>query len=639
MSSAKRFQIMRFTSNQRLSRVLAPVALLLALLWPGVMAAKESVSSKPHWAFAPVIRAQLPPVRNASWGRTAIDRFILARLERERIRPAPEADRATLLRRLSLDLIGLPPTVAELDDFLSDHAPGACERQVDRLLASPHFGERWGRHWLDLARYADSSGYQVDRERPWAWVYRDWVISSLNRDQPFDEFTVEQLAGDLIYEAQNTAARKPELLAASGFHRMALMNHEDGVDAAEFTAKAKVDRVATTGIAWLGLTLGCAECHSHKYDPISQREFYQLYAFFNAAEEHDASLPDGRTAYTFRQSTKPAPTFVHVRGDFLRHGDEVHQGVLQAVSWTAADESHVSGNEDSSRFQNRLDLARWIASPENPLTARVAVNQMWLRLFGRGLVATTEDFGVRGEAPSHPELLDWLATEFMRAGWSRKHIIRLLVNSAAYRQSSHTRPELLSRDPDNRLLARQGRFRLEAEILRDSALSVSGRLNPQIGGRSFRPHMEDDMKFLGTAGAWVWTDDTGPVLQRRSLYIYSQRTVPHPLLPTFDQAGPSEPCTRRERSDNPLQALTLLNNANFVDCASALALQMEPDPAARPAEQIRAAFRRCLARDPNRDELRRLETLFQRAAAVSPQDARLVIAQTLLNLDEFLTRE
>jgi len=280
-----------------------------------------------------------------------------------------------------------------------------------------------------------------------------------------------------------------------------------------------------------------------------------------------------------------------------------------------------------------------LVAPENPLTARVAVNQIWLHLFGRGLVATTDDFGVRGEPPSHPELIDWLAREFVQSGWSRKHLIRLIVNSSTYRQSSRTRRDLMERDPGNRLLARQNRVRLDAEILRDSALEVSGRLNTSVGGPSFRPRMSDDLKWLGTAGAWSWADDTGPVLDRRSLYIYTQRTVPHPLLPVFDQANSSESCTRRERSNNALQALTLLNNGTFVDAARNLAVRVEMELPDNPRGQVSRAFRLCLGRPPARAETERLERLESQIRAVSPQEALFVVAQTLLNLDEFQNRE
>ena len=619
----------------RPSRQLLAIAflrgVLLVLAWGfgvrgvGVVAAE----STNHWAFKVPQQAAVPKVRSQRWVRNPIDAFILARLEKEHIRPAPEADRVTLIRRLSLDLTGLPPSASEVDAFLSDASSDAYSQLVDRLLASPHFGERWGRHWLDLARYADSSGYQVDRERPWAWVYRDWVIRSINADQAFDQFTVWQLAGDLAAESLPPESRK-DAITASGFHRMTLSNHEDGVDAAEFAAKAKVDRVATTGTAWLGLTLGCAECHSHKFDPISQNEFYQLYSFFDAQEEHDADLGGGVVAYTFKPVTNTPPTHVHIRGDFLRLGERVEPGLLQCLGSTCA---------PKGKALSRLDLAKWVASPTNPLTARVAVNHLWLHLFGRGLVSTTEDFGTRGDLPSHPELLDWMAREFVRVGWSRKEMIRLIANSSTYRQSSAYRPELAERDPENRWLARQNRLRLEGEILRDCALSVAGLLNPDVGGKSFRPHLPEDVQWLGTASAWSWKDDTGPVTYRRSLYIYSQRTVQHPLLPTFDQANPNEACTRRERSDTPLQALALLNNSVFIESAQHLAAEMECASPHDPVGQLEYGFKRCLGRKPTSAEARRLEKLRTQVMAVQAKDAGFVVAQTLLNLDEFLNRE
>ena len=436
-----------------------------------------------HWSFVAPQLSPIPAVRNTRWIRNPVDAFIVARLEREGISPSPEADRITLLRRLSLDLLGLPPTREQVTAFVADRRPDAYERLVDSLLANPHLGERWGRHWLDLARYADTSGYQIDRPRPFAWLYRDWVIEAVNRDLPFDQFTVEQLAGDLLPNA--TLDQK----TAAGFHRLTLMNHEDGVDAEEFHCKAKVDRVNTTGTAWLGLTVGCAECHNHKYDPISQREFYQLYAFFNNADEAEIPAPQpedparferehktwveekarlqaaldttGKTnavraaelkrelarhrrrepkkadaqAPSFRESTNMATAFIHVRGDFLRRGEGVVAGTPAALP-----PMHPRG-----RTADRLDLARWLVTPGHPLTARVAVNQVWQHLFGRGLVATPGDFGTRGEPPSHPELLDWLAVKFSSPApsglaWSRKELIRLIVTSAAYRQSSVARP-------------------------------------------------------------------------------------------------------------------------------------------------------------------------------------------------------
>jgi hypothetical protein len=643
----------RLTANQ--------VALLRA--WIDAGAPWPEGGRAVHWAFVAPTRPPLPKVKNRRWVRNPIDAFVLARLERERIAPSPEAGRTTLIRRLSLDLTGLPPTPEQARAFLDDRRADAYERLVDALLASPHFGERWGRHWLDLARYADSEGYQIDRPRPHAYVYRDWVIDSFNRDQPFDRFTLEQIAGDLLPED------RLDQKIATGFHRNTLMNWEDGVDREEFRCKAKVDRVNTTGTAWLGLTLGCAQCHSHKYDPITQREFFQLYAFFNSAEEADISAPSPRDkeakAQAFRELEKPPVTRVHVRGDFLRLGDEVQPGVPASLPPL----------KPSAARASRLDLARWLADPANPLTARVAVNHLWQHLFGRGLVNTPEDFGTRGEPPSHPDLLDWLAVTFAAppnanpqtpnagpaCGWSRKALIRLIVTSATYRQSSRARPELRERDPFNVLLARQNRFRLEAEIIRDISLAAGGLLNAEVGGPSFRPFLPEDVKKLGAAGAFQWTDSTGPERYRRGLYIFAQRTVPYPTAMTFDQANSSEACPRRERSNTPLQALTLLNHGVFVECAQALAQRMARHPAADPREKLAHGFECCVARQPDPAELRRLEALFAdelKLARRSPEAcARLApageasgtdraafaalvnVAQVLLNLDEFVTRE
>jgi cytochrome c553 len=617
--------------------------------WPDETTSASESDRRNHWSFKAPVRPNIPPVRNKRWIRNTIDDFVLARLEEQGVTPSPEADRVTLIRRVSLDLIGLPPTPEEVRDFISDRASGAYDRLVDRLLASPHFGERWGRHWLDLARYADSDGYQIDRPRPYAYLYRDWVINAINRDLPFDEFTIEQLAGDLLPNA--TLEQK----IATGFHRNTLVNNEDGVDQEEFRCKAKVDRVSVTGTTWLGLTLGCAECHSHKYDPISQREFYQLYAFFDGAVERDipAARPTDAAAkaMVFAASASAPRTYVHVRGDFLRRGDEVQPGVLSVLQEF----------KPRSAKPDRLDLAHWLVDPANPLTARVAANRFWQHLFGRGLVSTPEDFGVRGERPSHPELLDWLATEFIRQNWSRKEMIRLIVSSATYRQSSRYRPELAERDPQNTLVARQNRFRLEAEAIRDGYLAVGGLLNDELGGPSFHPYMPDDVKALGAAGAFTWVDTEGAQKYRRGLYIYAQRTVPYPVSMLFDQANPSETCPRREHSNTPLQALTLLNNGIFVECAQGLARRMMTRRGSSPRERIESGFELCMAREPGGAELDRLDKLFEderRSArgncasgarqggsrssqkTADPDGAAYVaVAQVMMNLDEFVTRE
>lgn len=654
--------------------------LLLLLILCADASALPADAPASHWAFRAPARPAVPAVKNLRWLQNPIDAFVLARLESEGVTPSPAADRATLLRRLSLDLIGLPPTPEQVRAFLADLRPDAYEHLVETLLDSPHFGERWARHWLDLARYADTSGYQIDRVRPFAWLYRNWVIDAINRDQPFDQFTIEQLAGDLLPHATS------EQQTAAGFHRLTLMNHEDGVDAEEFRCKAKVDRVGTTGTVWLGLTVGCAECHNHKYDPITQREFYQLYAFFNNADEVDlpapqpedtarferarkswteaharlkeqlAALPSGKDpraaalkkeiarhkrtepkaretqALSFRERTNAASAFIHIRGDFLRKGEAVSPGTPDFLPPLPTNPAQLP--------PNRLDLARWIVAPSNPLTARVAVNHVWQHLFHRGLVGTPEDFGIRGEPPTHPELLDWLASEFME-GWSRKHLIRLIVTSATYRQSSRHRSELSERDPLNLWLARQNRARVESEIVRDACLSVSGLLNEDLGGPSFRPHLPEDVKKLGSAGAFSWDDSTGPEKYRRGLYIFAQRTVPYPTAMTFDQADSSQSCPRREHSATPLQALTLLNHGLFVECAQALAQRLQSAPAATTRARLAWGFELCLARPPSLAELNRLELLYTQARSVTATDtdALLVVAQTLLNLEEFLTRE
>ena len=717
--------------------------------WPDTLGQSIRPSST-HWSFQPIRKPELPRVRNSGWVRNPIDCFVLARLEREKLKPSPEAGRATLIRRLHLDLTGLPPTPDEVDAFLNDRRHDAYEHLVDALLASPHFGERWGRHWLDLARYADSAGYQIDRVRPGAYLYRDWVVDSINRDQPFDQFTIEQLAGDLLLNASM------EQKIATGFHRMTLSNFEDGVDKVEFECKAKADRVATTGTAWLGLTVGCAECHSHKFDPISQREFYELYAFFDRTEERDvptpnpaerekfnrahkvwelekARLQEARSNYAktelpakqseWERTVNPATltnavaqilsieagqrsadqrrelakyygsidpkmndlaaqlkahqrnapqyreeqamlmadltnapkTFVHVRGDFLTPGDEVAPGVLHVLNafhprGSGGEAAHSSKSQPDQTVAtsaaatmgaDRLDLARWIVSPENPLTARVAVNRFWLHLFGRGIVNTPEDFGTRGEAPSHPELLDWLASEFQRVAWSRKQIIRTIVTSATYRQSSRMRPELLERDPQNVLLARQGRFRIESEIVRDLFLSVSGLLDPEIGGPSIYPPIPEDVKAVGYGVGGPWVDTEAPEKYRRGLYVISRRTVPYPTAMTFDQANANECTAQRERSNTPLQPLALLNNPVFAECADALAVRFARAPG-RTRDKLQFAFRLCLGRAPARDELKRLEQLVHdetEIAHASESRAWRGVAEVMLNLDEFLTRE
>ena len=653
-----------------------------------------------HWSFRPIHRPQVPRVILTTWPRNPIDRFILARLEAEKITPSPEADRRTLIRRLSLDLVGLPPSMREVEEFVADQSPNAYEKVVDRLLSSPHYGEHWARRWLDLARYADTNGYEKDQPRV-MWKYRDWVIDALNRDMPFDRFTIEQIAGDML---QNASV---DQRIATGFHRNTMLNYEGGADQEEYRWEAIHDRVATTGIVFLGLTTGCARCHDHKYDPISQKDYYRLAAFFNNSDDLEielsppavihkrdevraeitalakqirdspkdkhkaewqthlntlyASEPIVLTAMVMSDRKQPRSTHILIRGDFQKEGETVEPGVLE---WVHSLPAGIKAD--------RLALARWLVSGQNPLVTRVTVNRMWQSFFGRGLAATSDDFGYRGEEPSHPELLDWLASEFQNpslahdpaAGtWTIKRMHRLIVTSATYRQSSQVSSELIRRDPENRLLARAPRCRVEAETIRDIALSVSGLLTSTIGGPSVFPPQPDGVTSE-SVGALVWNTSTGPDRYRRGLYTFLKRTAPYPALILFDAPTSETSCPRRNRSDTPLQALTTLNDAAFVEAAQALAARLMKENHGSTEDRIRFAFRLCVAREPTALELKPIKVLFlsqlarmrsepKRAADIALQDPKsirvdqdvqmlaawTIVSRVLLNMDETMTKE
>ncbi len=641
--------------------------------------ALESRRTSDHWSFQPLARVSPPQVGNPAWVRNPIDAFVLARLEAAGLGPSPPADGVTLIRRVTLDLVGLPPSIQEVDAFLADKDAGAYERVIDRLLSSPHYGERWGRHWLDLAHYADSNGYTIDGARS-IWKYRDWVIDALNRDLSFDQFAIEQIAGDLLPDA----TRDQQI--ATGFYRNTLVNEEGGTDKEQFRVEAVVDRLETTGAAFLGLTLGCARCHDHKFDPITQRDFYRLFAVFNGADEPTLQVPTEQqakelpalmaeirqaeerlavvdanagtrqaewesavaamspeakaqlmlpaevlaalavaagerseahrevirreyqkidpervplaeriaelkqqqsqvnrqitTTLVMQERKEPRETFIHVRGDFLSPGAAVEPGVPEVLPPLAVRGPHA----------DRLDFARWIAGPDNPLTARVVVNRVWQRYFGRGLVATENDFGLQGERPSHPELLDWLAARFIADGWSLKSLHRLIVSSNTYRQASRMRAELSAADPYNHLLGRQQRMRLEAETIRDSALVASGRFNPEIGGPGvYPPQPEGIYKF--TQQVKFWGESSGGDRHRRGMYTYLWRSSPYPFLKTFDVPDAVVACTRRPRSNTPLQSLTLANDRAFFEFAQGLATRLLAQPAADDQERVRRAFR------------------------------------------------
>ena len=728
--------------------------------------AKESRPRHPHWAFNAPQRPALPKVKNEAWVENPIDAFVLAKLEAEGVEPSPEANRRTLARRVSLDLIGLPPTPQEIDRFLNDPREGAYERYVDGLLKSPHYGEKWARHWLDQAHYADTDGYETDHIRPHAWRWRDWVINALNSNMPFDQFTVEQIAGDLLPNATI------EQRIATGFLRNTLTNREGGIDREEFRVEQVIDRSSTVGTIWLGMTVGCARCHDHKYDPLTQKEFYQLYAFFNTAHEVNIEVPrpqeiarflrdraayrakrdkllaeykvpelqpewekkvlfaadnpgvdpsytigwdvlgvkdDGgqealRTHPAYRtekqqelltnhyvfyyrviapreeyeklkfaelydklkelkkqypalgeaqviaENPDPPKSHVLIRGDFRSHGVEVQPGAPAVLHPMPADGEPA-----------RLALARWLVADDNPLTARVTMNRTWQEFFGRGLVETSEDFGARSEPPTHPELLDWLATEFRDGGWDMKAMHKRIVVSATYRQASHAREDLKTRDPSNLLLARQSRLRLSAESIRDTALSVSGLLNPMIGGKSVRPPQPDSVLELGFGvAADRWIEHVGPDRYRRGLYILFLRTTPYPQLVTFDAPDMVESCSRRLRSNTPLQALNLLNDPVFFEAAQVLAARVLRERPGSVADRLDYAYRLSLGRPPRPQEKDRLlryyeeqknilgkkresiEVLFPavQIEGVDPEEAAVWVgvSRLLLNLEEFITR-
>ncbi len=657
-----------------------------------------------HWSFVPPKRKTPPAVTGASH---PIDRFVQARLAEEELQPSSRATSATLIRRVSLDLTGLPPTPEEIDLFVTaaaENAQAAYRDLVERLLASPHYGERWGRWWLDQARYADSNGYSVDAPRE-IWKYRDWVVDALNNDMPFDTFTIEQLAGDLLPDA--TQSQK----IATGFHRNTQINQEGGIDKEQFRVDSVFDRVATTGTVWLGLTIGCAQCHDHKFDPITQVEYYRMFAFLNNqdeptlkvygagvdvaaltaelnvakqeladylkehaakidtweetvtdasreklssavrkaldtekkkrsfehnlvlfaaardAEESDAE--DGRfealnsqyaqsdaalnktdTTLVMQERAEPRKTHVLVKGDFTRPAAEVTPGTPSVLHPL----------ESLTEKADRLDLARWITSPQNPLTARVIANRIWQHYFGRGLSEIENDFGLQGASPSHPELLDWLAIEFIDRGWSLKEMHRLIVSSHAYQQTSVYRPDLQEKDPHNYLLGRQRRLRLEAEIVRDVALAASGLLSPKLGGPPVYPPIPDGVMSQGQVKR-AWSTSKGEDRYRRGIYTFKFRATPPPSLNVFDAPDGYSTCTRRIRSNTPLQALTLMNDPAYFEFAQSLEKVIERDG-------IETAFRRCTSRRPTADELSILTKL----------DA-LNAARALLNLDETITRE
>ncbi len=714
---------------------------------------REGAEYQPHWAFVKPQQANLPAVKNAAWAKQKFDAFVLARIEQSGMQPTIAADRTTLARRIALDLTGLPPTIELADRFLKDTRSDALDRYVDEVMKLPAFGERWAQVWLDLARYADSNGYAEDQPRT-MWKYRDWVIQAINDNMPFDRFTLEQIAGDLLPNPTM------DQLVATAFHRNTLTNTEGGTNDEEFRNIAIVDRVNTTLQVWMGVTMSCAQCHDHKYDPITQEEYFKFFAIFNQTEdsdkgdnspnlpylsaedavrkkaydvefaEHDRAVrklrptldadqakwetaikadakalgklpapvqaalkielakrkPDQKDAVASAffaadaelaplgtlidavkkklQTVQPVPTpimkelpeksrratKIHLRGDWLNLGAEVKAGLPAAFPPIPKGEA-----------ANRLGVARWLVAPENPLTARVAVNRYWEQIFGLGLVETAEDFGIRCAPPAHQELLDWLAVEFStNLKWDVKKLLKTMVTSATYLQSSQATPAGLEKDPDNRLFARGPRFRSSAEVIRDQALFVSGLLSPKMFGPAVRPPQPKNNLNAAFGPGTDWTTSSGEDKVRRGLYTSWRRTTPYPSMVTFDAPNRNVCTVTRPRSNTPLQALVTLNDPVYVEAAQALARRMLREGAGDP---IGYAFRLCVTRAPSAAEAKRLAELYVKVRAEyakNPKDAALlasdplgpipagldpvdlaaytVVANVLMNLDEFFAK-
>ncbi|WP_166824672.1 PSD1 and planctomycete cytochrome C domain-containing protein [Thalassoroseus pseudoceratinae] len=677
--------------------------------WP------DTAADDRHWAYVKPGKSPLPN-SEPQWGHNAIDAFVAAKLHEESLSPSPEADRGKLIRRVSLALIGLPPSPDEVERFVGDDSPDAYEKLVDRLLASEQYGERWAVRWLDVARYADSNGFQADQIRD-SWAYRDYVIRAFNADMPFDRFVVEQLAGDLLPDA--TLDQK----IATGFHRTPTCNVEAGVDPEGNRVNQVLDRVNTTGTVFLGTTLECCQCHDHKYDPFSQTDYYRLFAYFNntplevkktsgvtfdfvgpsmplpiseaAQARYDAiqteikSLQQEQKALSkdkkekkktdkekkriqsaisrlrseakaIQQTTlvmveneEPRTTRMLNRGDYLDPGDEVPVGTPETLH-----------DLDGSLPPNRLGLAQWLVSEDNPLLARVTVNRWWAGFFGTGLVTTPEDFGTQGEPPTHPKLLDWLAVELMENGWSMKHIHKLIAMSATFRQSSHFSAGLRERDPSNRFYARGPRFRMPAELIRDNALAVSGLLQPEMYGPPIMPYQPNGIWRAVGRNAPKWKTATDEDRFRRGVYVVWRRAAPYPSFINFDAPDRAACTVQRPRTNTPLQALTLLNDPAYAEMAVALAQRMLSEaPSGEPHAVAEFGLRLCAAREPRPEEvdtLVRLYTEERKRIAQTPglavnrmtnmlsrlrqyddnlQElaAWFAVANVLLNLDETIT--
>jgi hypothetical protein len=599
---------------------------------------KQGAKYEKHWAFVAPKKPKLPEVDQEDWPRNEIDYFVLEKQEQRGLAPNEEADKERLLKRLSLDILGLPPTLKMMDDFRADTRPDAYERMVDQLLKNPAYGEKMAIHWLDLARYADSHGYQDDGYRT-QWPWRDWVIHAFNKNLSYDKFVTWQIAGDLVPNSNK------EQLLATGFNRNHKITEEGGVIPEEYRIMYVTDRNDLFGKGLLGVTLECAHCHDHKYDPFSQKEYYQMFAFFNNVDEKGIeSVIGGPETYAKKplmeisdedvQSilkfvNKPdtnrlivsvmgdldtlRPTYILNRGAYDAPGDEVQPGTPSAI---------LPFNKNYPK--NRLGLTKWLFDKKNPLTARVYVNILWQEFFGRGIVKTSGDFGMQGDLPSHPALLDWLAVDFMEHGWDVKRLVKQMVTTATYRQSATVSKEKLAVDPENVLLARGPRYRIHAEFIKDLVLSSSGLLNKNIGGPSVKPYQPDGLWEGATSGRGllsVYKQDHGASLYRRGMYTLIKRTVPPPTMGIFDASNRDLCEVRRLKTNTPLQALVMMNDPAVLEASRVLAGKLLQEKGTL-NEKLTKAFRLIVCRQPTAKELDILTRYYEKETnTITPETA------------------
>ena len=605
----------------------------------------QGAEYKPHWAFIPPQETALPAVALKQWSKNEIDLFILQKLEDIGLRPNDEADKERLLKRVAMDLTGLPPDLGLQDRFLADDSEDAYEKVVDELLESPHYGEKMAIHWLDVARYADSHGYQDDGLRT-MWPWRDWVIHAFNENYPYDKFVSWQLAGDLLPEPNK------EMLLATGFNRNHKITQEGGVIDEEYRIEYVTDRTNTFGKAFLGLSFECAKCHDHKYDPISQEDYFSTFAFFNQVPEKgivgtiDASFADPpNMAITDEDVQKTL--------DFINKEDTADVMVMIMKDSIGLRTTHVlnRGNYDApttqvdfglpvdimafdtSKFEkNRLGLAKWLLSPENPLASRVFVNRIWQEIFGQGLVKTSGDFGMQGDLPTHPELLDWLAVDFRENGWDIKGLVKKILMSATYRQSSEVDDEMLERDPENLYFARAPRIRIGAELVRDHVLASSGLLTPEIGGPSVKPYQPKGLWEAATSGRGLlmnYVQDHREDLYRRGMYTFIKRTVPPPTMLMFDASNRDQCEVRRIGTNTPLQALVMLNDPHVLEASRVFAEKLMLENALTPEEKITRAFRSIICRQPKTREAEVLMAYYTEEKSAFSQKEEEEIVQVL----------